>query len=240
MDNLFQSFSPILSRCSVSKKFAKLQELLPPSPANSYPVLQLASLWLSQRYTESPLVKTRISDPTSVFAYKKVANKTGPVATTLPEKFCQSSVQLSPFLTYLVIMLTFAHFLYTIQLAVCHSYQTLSLLFCLILIFYNFSPLQCVLPVVSLFSSFFPLHVLSGTYPVCDSSMEFVHIDLCINSMACVVPWLGQGFHKWVHSLCGLFHKSLLGFCGFKNPVNMGQLMVSGSTKIDGRSPLID
>ena len=53
--------------------------------------------------------------------------------------------------------------------------------------------------------------------------------------MACVVPWLGQGFHKWVHSLCGSFHKSLLGFCGFENLVNMGQLKVSGSTQIDGR-----
>ena len=70
--------------------------------------------------------------------------------------------------------------------------------------------------------------------------MEFVHINLCINSTTCVVPWLGQGFHKWVHSLCGSFHKSLLGFCGFTNPVNMGWLTVSGSTKIDGRSPLIN
>ena len=27
----------------------------------------------------------------------------------------------------------------------------------------------------------------SGTYPICDSSVEFVHIDLYINSMASVV-----------------------------------------------------
>ena len=75
----------------------------------------------------------------------------------------------------------------------------------------------------------------SGTYPICDSSVEFVHIDLCINSMACVVPWLGQGFHKWVHGLCGSFHKSLLGFCGSKKLVDMGRLMISGTSPIDGR-----
>ena len=86
----------------------------------------------------------------------------------------------------------------------------------------------------------YQMPIFSGTYPICDSSVEFVHIDLCINSTACVVPWLGQGFHKWVHSLCGSFHKSLLGFCGFENPVNMGRLTVSGSTQIDGRSPPID
>ena len=87
LDDLFQLFSPTSSRRSTSEKFAKLQELLPPSPADPYSVLQLASLWLSRHYTENPLVETRISDPTSVFTYKKVANKTRPVAMTLPENF---------------------------------------------------------------------------------------------------------------------------------------------------------
>ena len=36
----------------------------------------------------------------------------------------------------------------------------------------------------------------SGTYPICDSSVEFVHIDSCINSMACMVQksrWIWAG-----------------------------------------------
>jgi hypothetical protein len=51
----------------------------------------MASLWLSRRYSKDPLVDLRLTDPTtlpvSAYAYKKVANKTKPVATTLPENF---------------------------------------------------------------------------------------------------------------------------------------------------------
>ena len=89
----------------------------------------------------------------------------------------------------------------------------------------NFGSIVWDSPIIILRYPQTPLPCLCGTYLTCDSNFQFIHTDLCINSTACVVSWLGQGFHK-----------SLLGFCGLKN---LGWLMVSGSTKIDGRSPLI-
>ena len=46
---------------------------------NPYTPLQMAAVWLSEQYTQNPFVQ--------VFVYKKVTNKTRPVATTLPEDF---------------------------------------------------------------------------------------------------------------------------------------------------------
>ena len=41
--------------------------------------IQMAAVWLSEQFTQNPFVEA--------FVYKKVANKTRPVATTLPENF---------------------------------------------------------------------------------------------------------------------------------------------------------
>ena len=64
---------------SASSTFAKLRESLPPSLVKPYTLLQMATVWLSERFTENPLV--------NAFVYKKVVNKTHPVATTLPGNF---------------------------------------------------------------------------------------------------------------------------------------------------------
>jgi len=75
-----------MSRREVSAAFVKLRNAIPPSPLNPYTPLQLASLWLTEHYTQNPFIDLGdLSE--SVFAYKKVANKTRPVATTLPERF---------------------------------------------------------------------------------------------------------------------------------------------------------
>jgi hypothetical protein len=90
LENFFSLLSLPSSRRSASSEFAKIRSALSRSVFESPTVLQLAGLWLSQRYSRSPLVETRISEPNlsaSVYAYKKVANKTRPVATTLPENF---------------------------------------------------------------------------------------------------------------------------------------------------------
>jgi hypothetical protein len=60
------------------------------SPTRSYSVLQMASKWLSDEYLRCPLVETGVLETVpreSAYVYKKVANKTRPVATTLPENF---------------------------------------------------------------------------------------------------------------------------------------------------------
>ena len=62
----------------------------PSSPTESFTPIQLASMRLSQYFAQSPLIDFAIDKnllPHSVYAYKKVANKTRPVATTLPEDF---------------------------------------------------------------------------------------------------------------------------------------------------------
>ena len=64
--------------------FMQLHDTIPP-PTNPYTTLQLASLWLSEQFSQSPFV-TAIR-PDSAFLYKKVTNKTRPVMTTLPEMF---------------------------------------------------------------------------------------------------------------------------------------------------------
>jgi hypothetical protein len=50
----------------------------------------MAGLWLSESYSQNPSVEAGILNetlPQQAFVYKKVANKTKPVATTLPEDF---------------------------------------------------------------------------------------------------------------------------------------------------------
>ena len=79
INSFFMSLFDSTARRSASSTFAKLRESLPPSPVKPYTPLQMAAVWLSERFTENPLV--------NAFVYKKVANKTRPVATTLPENF---------------------------------------------------------------------------------------------------------------------------------------------------------
>lgn len=85
LDPFFSSF-PSMDRRTASSVFATLRNSLPPSPTNPYTPLQLASVWLTEQFTKNPFVDLGAGDESS-FLYKKVANKTRPVATTLPENF---------------------------------------------------------------------------------------------------------------------------------------------------------
>ena len=70
--------------------FLAARDSLPPSPAEPYTPPQLAALAISNRFTRNPWPDFDSGkDPPgqSSFAYKKVANKVRPVATTLPENF---------------------------------------------------------------------------------------------------------------------------------------------------------
>ena len=82
LDSFFTSF-PSQDRRDASLAFASLRNAIPPSPTNPYTPLQLASLWLSEQFSANPFIE--LGDP--AYLYKKVANKTRPVATTLPENF---------------------------------------------------------------------------------------------------------------------------------------------------------
>ena len=91
--NSLQTFSSILSqspsRSSAHEAFKNLRAALPPVPV-PYTPTQLAALWTSEQYAQNPLIEPLIPGdpaPASAFVYKKVANKTRPVATTLPENF---------------------------------------------------------------------------------------------------------------------------------------------------------
>jgi len=79
------------SRRNVYSAFVKLRDSLPPSPTNPYTPIQLAYLWLTEQYSQNPFIDLtptgEVSLPKTAYAYKKVANKTKPVATTLPEEF---------------------------------------------------------------------------------------------------------------------------------------------------------
>ena len=61
---------------------AETHSTIPPSPTNPYTPQRMAAIWLSEQFSQNPF----IADYSS-FLYKKVANKTRPVATTLPENF---------------------------------------------------------------------------------------------------------------------------------------------------------
>ena len=94
-DTDFSTYAPSLSLNSPQSTrslyfpCAKPREPSIPSPCASYTPLQVASMRLSQYFAQQSLLDlaNESTSPRSVFAYKKVANKTRPVATTLPEKF---------------------------------------------------------------------------------------------------------------------------------------------------------
>jgi hypothetical protein len=80
----FSALSQTLPRRSANSEFIRLRASIPPSPTNPYTPLQMASVWLTEQFTENPFLDFGAG---SSFLYKKVANKTRPVATTLPENF---------------------------------------------------------------------------------------------------------------------------------------------------------
>jgi hypothetical protein len=84
LDSFFSSFPQALSRRAAFSRFTRLRDSIPSSPTNPYTPLQLAGVWLTQQFTEDPFLDLGAE---SAFLYKKVANKTRPVATTLPENF---------------------------------------------------------------------------------------------------------------------------------------------------------
>ena len=77
------------SRKEKSLAFSKLCNTLPPPSAEPYTPLQLAAVAVSEQFSQNPFIASDAGVlPThSIFAYKKVANKVRPVATTLPENF---------------------------------------------------------------------------------------------------------------------------------------------------------
>jgi hypothetical protein len=82
IDALFGPDPPLLSRYSIAQYLA--------NHCPQHSVLQTASQWMSQTFSRSPWITPNLADvpsPLSTYAYKKVANKTRPVATTLPENF---------------------------------------------------------------------------------------------------------------------------------------------------------
>ena len=66
----------------------KLCASIPPSLKNPPTPLQVAGALFSAWFARNPLVSDVVSQVPLSLAYKKVANKTRPVATMLPENFC--------------------------------------------------------------------------------------------------------------------------------------------------------
>ena len=90
LSSFFTSLRKSPPRRSTSAKLVTLADSLSAPSTGPYSVLQMASQWLSEQYFRCPLVETGALEAIpseSVYAYKKVANKTRPVATTLPENF---------------------------------------------------------------------------------------------------------------------------------------------------------
>jgi hypothetical protein len=83
--------SPIPNFDFTSRKPYFFATSVPRSPSYPFTVRELATVWLTDHFTQDPFVhmttNTSISDFSPAFVYKKVANKVRPVATTLPEKF---------------------------------------------------------------------------------------------------------------------------------------------------------
>ena len=65
----------------------KLCASIPPSLKNPPTPLQVAGAVFSAWFARNPLVSNAVSQVSPSMAYKKVANKTRPVATMLPENF---------------------------------------------------------------------------------------------------------------------------------------------------------
>ena len=90
LSTFFTSLRTSPPRRTTSATLATLADSFSTTPTASYSVLQMASQWLSEEYFRCPLVETGVLETVpyeSAYAYKKVANKTRPVATTLPENF---------------------------------------------------------------------------------------------------------------------------------------------------------
>jgi hypothetical protein len=71
------------ARRTISAEFARIRDSIPPSPTNPYTPTQMAAVWITEQFTQNPFVEVVMDS----FLYKKVANKTRPVATTLPEQY---------------------------------------------------------------------------------------------------------------------------------------------------------
>ena len=75
------------SRWDAYSSFCKLRDSIPPSPTNLYTPIQLACMWLTEQFTQDPFIDLaptgEVNLPKTTYAYKKVADKTKPVATTL-------------------------------------------------------------------------------------------------------------------------------------------------------------
>ena len=81
-------FLGVTSRKMASSRLVNFYSTLPPSISSQITPMQVASLWMSEYFTNQVLVSDSSSWSTLLaFLYKKVANKTRPVATTLPENF---------------------------------------------------------------------------------------------------------------------------------------------------------
>jgi hypothetical protein len=74
------------SRPSLPQFLKLCASILPKLPKNTSP-LQVASTWMSDEFIKSAFVDPSKLVSASALIYKKVANKTRPVATTLPEDF---------------------------------------------------------------------------------------------------------------------------------------------------------
>ena len=73
------------SRREILTALLSIKDAIPPSPTNPYTPRELAVYWLTERFTRNPFIFSVPEE--SLYLYKKVANKTKPVATTLPERF---------------------------------------------------------------------------------------------------------------------------------------------------------
>ena len=91
----FETFFSLLPSAQahhdVYSAFTTIRDSIPPSPTSPYTPTQLAYIWLSDHFSQSPFVDLGMGNdslPTgSIFLYKKVANKTRPVVMTLLENF---------------------------------------------------------------------------------------------------------------------------------------------------------
>ena len=85
LEHLFLAMGNAPARRDLSTEFAALREELPSPHLDPLTPARAASMWLSELYSQIPLASETFGG--SAFLYKKVANKTRPVATTLPENF---------------------------------------------------------------------------------------------------------------------------------------------------------
>ena len=85
LESFFTSLSQPRSRNALSAELARVRNATP-FPSFSSP-LQAVVLWVADSFTRASSLTQGINGALSTFAYKRVANKTRPVATTLPEDF---------------------------------------------------------------------------------------------------------------------------------------------------------